>query len=298
MSVEAPSGKGAGDENFPVGSWLVAARLRSHVAAFYAFGRAADDIADHPTLAPEDKIDRLDRFEAAILGVETGDAALGKAHRLRRSLEATGVGARHCTDLLAAFKQDATKHRYADWAELMDYCARSANPVGRFLLDLHGESPGGYPASDALCSALQVINHVQDVKRDYRALDRVYVPLEWLAAEGTDVGALDAPQASPAVRRVLDRCLDGVARLLVDAAPLPDGLRSPRLAMESAAILRLARRLVSLLGRRDPVAERVVLSRTVLAGYAGLGAAGALGRRVLGRRRTGRAPLPLGGSNT
>lgn len=298
MSVEAPSGKGAGDENFPVGSWLVAARLRGHVAAFYAFGRAADDIADHPTLAPEDKIDRLDRFEAAILGVETGDAALGKAHRLRRSLEATGVGARHCTDLLAAFKQDATKHRYADWAELMDYCARSANPVGRFLLDLHGESPGGYPASDALCSALQVINHVQDVKRDYRALDRVYVPLEWLAAEGTDVGALDAPQASPAVRRVLDRCLDGVARLLVDAAPLPDGLRSPRLAMESAAILRLARRLVSLLGRRDPVAERVVLSRTVLAGYAGLGAAGALGRRVLDRRRTGRAPLPLGGSNT
>ena len=297
MSVETPSGRRAGDENFPVGSRLIAARLRPHVAAFYAFARAADDIADNPALAPEDKIARLDRFEAAIRGRDTDDAALEKGHRLRRSLDATGGSERHCTDLLAAFKQDATKRRYADWGELMDYCEHSANPVGRFLLDLHGEPSSCYPASDALCSALQAINHVQDVGRDYRALDRVYVPLDWLAAEGVDVTALDAPRASAAVRRVLDRCLDGVAGLLADAAPLPGSLRSMRLAMESAAILRLAHRLVGLLGRRDPVAERVVLSRPVLAGYAGLGAAGALGRRVLGRRRAGRAPLPLGGSN-
>ena len=297
MNVETPSGKGAGDENFPVGSRLIAARLRPHVAAFYAFARAADDIADDPTLAPEDKIARLDRFEAAISGRETGEAALAKAHRLRQSLEATGVGVRHCTDLLAAFKQDATKARYADWDELMDYCERSANPVGRFLLDLHGESARGYAASDALCSALQVINHLQDVKRDYRALDRVYVPLDWLAAEGAEVAALDAARASTAVRKVLDRCLDAVARLLGDAAALPDGLASARLAMESAAILRLARRLVALLRRRDPLSERVVLSRPALAGHAVLGAGEALGRRVLGRRRPGRAPLPLGGSN-
>ena len=297
MSVETPSGKGAGNENFPVGSRLIAARLRPHVAAFYAFARAADDIADNPALAPEDKIARIDRFEAAIHGRDTGNAALEKGQRLRRSLDATGVSERHCADLLAAFRQDATKRRYADWGELMDYCGRSANPVGRFVLDLHGEPSSCYPASDALCTALQIINHVQDVGRDYRGLDRVYVPLDWLAAEGVDVTALDAPRASAAVRRVLDRCLDAVADLLADAAPLPGSLRSMRLAMETAAIMRLARRLVRRLRRRDPLAERVVLSRPTLAGHAFLGAAAALGRRALGRRGAARAPLTLGGSN-
>ena len=296
MYIETPSGKGAGDENFPVGSRLIAARLRPHVAAFYAFARAADDIADDPTLAPEDKIARLDRFEAAISGHETVDAALDKAHRLRRSLEASGVTERHAIDLLAAFKQDATKRRYADWGELMDYCERSANPVARFMLDLHGESEHRYAASDALCSALQIINHVQDVGRDYRALDRVYVPLDWLAAEGVEVAALAAPRANDGVRRVLDRCLDGVSDLLIRAAPLPDSLASTRLAMESAAIVRLAHRLVALLHPRDPLAERVVLTRRALLGHAALGAAGALCRRALGRRRADTTPLTLGGS--
>ena len=298
MDIETPSGKGAGDENFPVGSVLIAPRLRPHVAAFYAFARAADDIADDPALAPEDKIARLDRFAAAILGRETHELALEKAHRLRRSLAETGLGATYCTDLLAAFKQDATKSRYADWGELMDYCERSASPVGRFVLDLHGETRASYAASDALCSALQVINHLQDAKRDYRALDRVYVPLEWMAAEGADVSDLDARRLSAAMRRVFDRCLDAVAELLAEAHPLPDGLGSARLAMESAAILRLAARLTRRLRRRDPLAGRVVLPRPTLIGHAALGAAGALGRRALGGRRPARASLTLGGSNT
>ena len=297
MTIETPSGKGAKDENFPVGSRLIAARLRPHVAAFYAFARAADDIADDPTLAPDDKIARLERFEAALCG-ETDDPGLEKAHRLRRNLEATGVAARHPINLLAAFKQDATKHRYDDWDELMAYCERSANPVGRFLLDLHGEQQRSYAASDALCSALQVINHVQDAKRDYHALDRVYLPLDWLAAEGATVAALDSPRAGPAVRTVLDRCLDGVAGLLTDAEPLPGGLLSTRLAMESAAILRLAHRLVAELHRRDPVAERVVLSRPALVFQATLGAGHAAFRRALDRRRAGRPPLTVGDSKT
>ena len=295
MNIETPSGKGARDENFPVGSQLIAARLRGHVAAFYAFARAADDIADDPALTADIKIARLDRFEAVLDGRETGDGALDKAHRLRRSLEVTGVAARHGIDLLAAFKQDATKHRYDDWGELMAYCERSANPVGRFLLDLHGEPPRSYAAADPLCSALQVINHVQDAKRDYRALDRVYLPLDWLAAEGIGVADLAGARAEPPLRRVLDRCLDGAARLLHEAAPLPGSLRSTRLAMESGAILRLAHRLVATLRRRDPVAGRVALARPSLFGHAALGAAHALSRRALDRR-AGRAPLPVGGS--
>lgn len=298
MDIERPSGKGTAEENFPVGSVLIAPRLRPHVAAFYAFARAADDIADDPALPPDDKIARLDRLAAAILGRETDDAALEKAHRLRRSLADTGLGPTHCTDLLAAFKQDATKNRYADWGELMDYCELSACPVGRFVLDLHREARASYAASDALCSALQVINHLQDARHDYRTLDRVYVPLGWMTAEGIDVSDLDARQLSASMRRVFDRCLDAVAELLAEARPLPDGLKSTRLAMESAAILRLADRLAMRLRHRDPLAGRIALNRPTLVGHAALGAVRALARRTLGGRRSARTPLGIGGSST
>ncbi len=281
---ETPSGKGARDENFPVGSGLLAARLRPHIADFYAFARAADDIADNPALVPGDKIARLDRFEAALTGRDTDDPALAKAHRLRRSLAETGVTAQHGVDLLAAFKQDATKRRYEDWADLMGYCALSAMPVGRYLLDLHGEARDTWPAADALCSALQILNHLQDVQADYRTLDRVYVPLDWLRAEGLDVTALDQPRTGAALRRVLDRCLDGIAALIAEAHALPYLAASPRMAMESAAIVRLAERLEARLRRGDPLAERVALSRPALVCHAALGAAIALVRRAFGAR--------------
>ncbi len=259
--VETPSGKSAGDENFPVGSWLLPARLRPHIACFYGFARAIDDIADNPDLAPEDKVARLDAFEAALTGAKADDPAYRKAHSLRRSLRETGVTAEHGVDLLSAFKQDATKLRYRDWDDLIDYCNRSAAPVGRYLLDLHGDSGAGYPASDALCNALQVINHLQDCKQDYLDLDRVYLPLEWFERSGATVAELAAAKASPGVRAVLDLALDGVEVLLAQARALPGGLLSRRLAMESAAILAIAERLTELLRRRDPLAERVALSR-------------------------------------
>lgn len=259
--METPSGKDAGDENFPVGSWLLRAELRPHIACFYRFARAADDIADNPKLAPEDKIARLEGFEAALLGRAVGAPAYEKAERMRRSLAETGVPVRHCLGILSAFKQDALKRRYADWAELMDYCDRSAAPVGRYLLDLHGERHQDYPASDALCNALQIINHLQDCRADFIDLDRVYLPLTWLESEGAGVGDLDAAEAGRGVRAVLDRALDGVEGLLETARELPGRLRSRRLAMESAAIIAIAERLASMLRERDPLAQRVALSR-------------------------------------
>ena len=269
--VESPSGKGARDENFPVGSILLPARLRPHVAIFYAYARAIDDIADHPTRSPADKLAALDGFEAALMG-ETDDPAFAKAHRMRQSLQATGVSPRHCRDLISAFKQDAVKRRYANWDELIDYCNRSAAPVGRYLLDLHGESVRDHGYSDALCNALQVINHLQDCADDYRDLDRVYLPGDWMAAEGTEVAALAAPRASPALRRVLDRALDGVDDLLECARGLPNALRARRLAMESAVILRIAEDLSRMLRHGDPLARRVELTRvrTLLCAAVGL----------------------------
>ncbi len=270
--IETPSGKTAADENFPVGSWLLPAALRPHVAAYYRFARAADDIGDNPDLAPGDKIARLVAFGHA-LKTGQGDAhSFATAFRLRASLEATGVPQKHALDLLEAFKQDATKRRYANWDELMQYCAVSAAPVGRFLMDLHGEDVDGYSASDALCSALQVLNHLQDCQADHRLLDRVYLPQDWMADAGVTVNDLQRASAVPGLRQVLDQCLDQVDKLLGVAAALPGPLRSRRLAMESAVILRLARRLSRLLRRRDPIACRVALSKTdfLVCGLAGM----------------------------
>jgi squalene synthase HpnC len=259
-AIETPSGKGARDENFPVGSFLISARLRPHVALFYAFARAIDDIADNPKLTPEDKIARLDGFAAAITGRIADVPGYEKAYRLRRSLAETNVPAQHGTDLVAAFKQDAIKLRYADWDDLMGYCNLSAAPVGRYFLDLHGESQDAWPAADALCNALQVINHLQDCADDYRNLNRVYLPQDWMAAEGADVAELGADRASARLRRVLDRCLDATEKLLVLARELPGRLKSSRLAMESALIVEIAIALSAMLRAEDPVAGRVELN--------------------------------------
>lgn len=260
-SIETPSGKDVAYENFPVGSWLLPASLRPHIAIFYSFARAADDIADNPELAPADKVARLDAFEDAVLGRPAGVPGLAKAERMRESLRQTGVDSRHCTDLLAAFKQDATKLRYDDWGDLIGYCILSAAPVGRYLLDLYGGSREGYAASDALCMALQVINHLQDCQADYRLLNRVYLPQDWMREAGAAVEDLDAATTNPRLRKVLDLTLDATEDLLATARALPAGLISRRLAMESGAILAIADRLVGVLRRGDPLGPRIELSK-------------------------------------
>jgi len=243
LDIETPSGKGSGDENFPVGSFLLPRRLRPHVATYYAFARAIDDIADNPEARPEDKLARLDAMERALDG-EPLEAAPEKATRLRASLIATGVDFAHARDLVSAFRQDAVKGRYASWDELMDYCNRSAAPVGRYLLELHGEDRAGFRQSDALCNALQVINHLQDCGADYGQLDRVYLPGNWLKQEGADVGMLAAPAAAPPLRRVIARTVAACRGLMPEARALPSVLKSRHLAMESAVIVKIADRLL------------------------------------------------------
>ena len=283
-TVETPSGKGAGDENFPVGSFLLPKRLRPKVAIFYAYARAIDDIADNPDLDPDEKVARLDGFDRALRG-ETDDPAYAKAHRIRETMAETGQVIRHCRDLLIAFKQDAVKSRYDDWDDLMNYCRHSAAPVGRFLIDLHGGPDSAWPAADALCNALQVINHLQDCADDYRNLDRVYLPGDWMAAEGARVVELRAAAMTPGLLRVKDRCLDGVDALLEEARPLMPALRSRRLALESAAIHALARTLSKRLRAGDPVAARIELSKPRAGLTAACGVLGELGRRWMMRPR-------------
>jgi squalene synthase HpnC len=258
--LETPSGKDAAGENFPVGSFLIRRDLRPHVHVFYKFARAADDIADNATLAAEEKVRRLDRM-GEILDGAAGDEA-PTATAMRRSLQATGVTSQHCHDVLRAFRLDATKLRYEDWADLMAYCRYSASPVGRQLIDLHGESSAAYPASDALCSALQVLNHLQDCGNDYREIDRVYLPRRDLDACGATIAELAGNRLSPAMRQVLDRLLDGTDRLIAAADALPGEIRSLGLSCECAVIVTLAKRLSRLLRAGDPLATRVKLAKS------------------------------------
>jgi squalene synthase HpnC len=258
-SVETWSGKDRGDENFPVGSALIARHLRPHVHAFYAFARNADDIADSAMLAPEDKVARLDAMEAVLLG--HSDDGSPSAARLRESLRATGVTAQHSRELLVAFRQDATKRRYASWDELLDYCRYSAMPVGRHVLDLHGERRDTWAPSDALCAALQVENHLQDCAKDLAALDRCYLPLDLLAAHGGDVGDLRHPAATPGLRAVFAALLERCDALNEAAAALPARTRDRRLRLETAVIVGLSRRLARRLHRGDPLAARVRLTK-------------------------------------
>ncbi len=256
----APS-KSAKDENFPVGSWLIPADLRPHVALFYRVVRAADDIADDPGLTPEQKIAGLERFDAVLRGETPVPPEFAAAARLRAALSSIGVPIEHARNLLKAFKQDAIKPRYRDWEDLLGYCRLSADPVGRFLLDLHGEDDQGHVASDALCAALQIINHLQDCQADYGDLDRVYLPLDFFKAAGASVEELAAPAASPALRRVLDRTLDGVDGLVARARPLASQIRRPGMRREASVIVALAEQLARELRLRDPLAERVELTR-------------------------------------
>jgi farnesyl-diphosphate farnesyltransferase len=247
------------EENFPVASRLIPAALRPHVHRFYLCVRAADDVADSPDLAPADKIALLEAMDAALRGEGADDHATRRASDFRASALETGVTVEHARHLLQAFTMDVTKLRYRNWSELVNYCLYSAAPVGRYLLDLHGEDQSARPATDALCIALQILNHLQDCGDDYRELDRVYIPEPWLKEAGLEVSALGAGPSGPAMRGVLDRMLDRTDELIVRAAAGPPMIRHRGLRLETAVIVAIARRLSARLRRRDPLAGRVEL---------------------------------------
>ena len=258
-NVEAWSGKDRGDENFPVGSRLIRPGLRPHVHAFYTFARNADDIADSATLTPREKLARLDLMEAVLLGRVDGGSPSALA--LRRSLATTGVTPVHARELLIAFRLDATKQRYATLTELYEYCRYSASPVGRYVLDLHREDHTTHAPSDALCCALQVLNHMQDCAADLRALDRCYLPEELLAEFGARIDDLRKPATTPALRKVFNSLLHRVERMTRFASDLPRRTRDRRLRLETAVIVGLAKRLADRLERRDPLALPVKLNK-------------------------------------
>ena len=275
------SGKGHRDENFPVASWIIHPRHRPLILAFYNFVRTADDIADHETLSGDEKLSLLDLLEAELLG--KGDSQI-EAVNLRQALAERGMPPRHALDLLTAFRMDVTKLRYETWDEVIHYCRYSAMPVGRFVLDVHGESTSTWAASDAICAGLQINNHLQDCGKDFRSLNRVYLPRDALAAAGASVEQLGEARSAPALLQCLQTLAVRNEALLNEGRALAADVRDFRLGLEIAVIKSFADRIVRLLKVRDPLSERVHLNPLELLTFTLGGMAAETIHRLSGRR--------------
>jgi squalene synthase HpnC len=278
---ELRSGKTHRDENFPVASWIIHPRHRALILAFYNFVRTADDIADHATLAAPEKLAYLDLLEAELLG--QGDSQR-EAVNLRRALAERSMPPRHALDVLIAFRMDVTKLRYENWDEVIHYCRYSAMPVGRFMLDVHGESTSTWAASDALCASLQINNHLQDCGKDFRDLNRVYLPRDALAAAGATAEELGAARASAPLLQCLHALAVRTEALLNESKSLSAEVKDVRLGIEISVIQAFADKIVRLLKVRDPLSQRVHLGPTELLAYSLGGVASEMARRAIGRR--------------
>jgi len=278
---ELRSGKTHRDENFPVASWIIHRRHRALILAFYNFVRTADDIADHATLGERDKLAYLDLLEAELLG--KGDTQ-PEAVNLRNALAERSMPPRHALDVLVAFRMDVTKLRYENWDEVIHYCRYSAMPVGRFMLDVHGENIATWAASDALCAGLQINNHLQDCGKDFRDLNRVYLPRDALAAAGASVEQLGQARAPAPLLQCLHSLAARTEGLLNDSKRLSGEVRDFRLGLEISVIQSFADRIVRMLKVRDPLSERVHLGPTELLAHSLGGMASEMARRAVGRR--------------
>ncbi len=257
--------KTATQENFPVATLLLPASKRATIMAYYHFARHADDIADSATLPPEEKVAGLDALDAGLQGRENSPVvALAIAYR--QAVDGDPGLIEHAAQLLHAFRRDAVRDYCEDWGDLMTYCRYSAAPVGRFLLDLHGESHDTFAPGDALCAALQVLNHLQDCGKDHAELKRVYIPRDWLLAAGLTNRVLEKKASPPELRAVIDRMLDATDGLIELARPLPGMIKDLRLRLQTSVTLKVAEALSKRLRTGDPLAERVKLGRIDTAG--------------------------------
>lgn len=222
-------------ENFPVAR-MIPKRLRPHVAAIYAFARTADDIADEgyglTENTPESRIAALARFDTQVLAAvenrpldpDTAWIFLALGDTLRRF----DIPAQLCLDLTSAFAQDVTKRRYETFAEVLDYCRRSANPVGRLVLLLHGlKDEVMFQESDAICTGLQLANFWQDISVDRKKDGRTYLPLEDLKKFGVALEDLDKPEASPETRACIRFNVDRAQQIFDSGKKLPGRLPFP-----------------------------------------------------------------------
>lgn len=245
-------------ENFPVGSHLLPKAGRVALWHTYRFARYADEIADNPAYAPEDKHRWLDGLDTALTSGDTTDVPVS-LHPFYTEVQTGRLSRIWPQKLLHAFHQDVDKQRYSNWEELEDYCRHSAVPVGRMVLEACGEDEAHLDAADKLCIVLQLLNHAQDIKSDYTQRNRIYLPQTWLEAGAENDFTQD--RLTPALRQTLDRLLDECTKLLAHTATLPSSIQSLRLRWELAFTLELAHQLLTRLRHGDPMATRIAVPK-------------------------------------
>jgi len=236
-------------ENFPVASLLLPAKLRAPVSVIYRFARSADDFADEGDLAPDDRLALLDGYRAELDRLSKGTSPVAPLfHELHRVILAHGLPLAPFYDLLDAFSQDVTKLRYASFAEVMDYCRRSADPVGRLMLHLYGKCDRmNLAASDCVCSALQLINFWQDIEIDFRK-NRVYLPQDEMARFGVTEAQIAARDASGGWWDLMRFQAERARALMMSGAPL--ALRLPgRIGLEIRTVVQGGLRILEKLER-------------------------------------------------
>lgn len=235
-------------ENFPVASWLLPRRLRRPIAVIYAFARTADDLADEGDLQPAERLTGLQSLGDMLDDIEAGlpqTRALG--HALADVIVRHKLPIALFRDLLDAFRQDVVKTRYENFGEIMDYCRRSANPIGRLLLHLQGDTDVRNLAySDAICSALQLINFYQDLQQDYRENGRIYIPLDELRRFDVSEDQFGAARNDFALQRLMQFQYERAQKLLLSGAPLAKRL-SGRFGLELRLIVLGGNRILQLL---------------------------------------------------
>jgi phytoene synthase len=222
-------------ENFPVASLLLPRALRAPVAVIYRFARTADDFADEGDAAPEARLRSLEQYREALREIAANKTPEAPLFRdLARVAREHALPLQLFHDLLDAFSQDVVKNRYADFPELLDYARRSANPVGRLLLQLFGKGTAeNFARSDKICSALQLINFWQDVDVDYRTKNRVYLPQDEMRRFGVTDNHLAEQRCDAAFRELLRFQVDRARQMMLEGAALVRNLEG-RFRMEIA----------------------------------------------------------------
>ncbi|MBD3620007.1 MAG: squalene synthase HpnC [Chromatiales bacterium] len=244
-------------ENFPVASWLLPRPIRHPVAAIYTFARRADDLADEGTRPDDERLRALDAMGTAVDAAARGEASDDPLYlALADAIPRHGLPVSLFHDLLDAFRQDVTKKRYADFGEVMQYCRRSANPVGRLLLHLTGNAEEKNLAlSDGVCSALQLINFYQDLVQDYEELGRIYLPQDEMEKYGVTEAHLRERRSDVAMRRLMQHQFQRADRMLRAGAPLGKRLRG-RFGLEIRMIVMGGARIVHRLKQQDDLFSR------------------------------------------
>lgn len=248
-------------ENFPVGMMMFNRNIRKIVSDYYRFARYADDIADNPHLKPQNKVDKLYELEEIFTGQKSYKGQKLKfVQTLKDEFAKHNLSADLATDLLIAFRKDSLGFDYQTWGQLVDYCKYSAAPVGKFMLAVHQENPSTYLPATSLCVALQIVNHVQDLKYDVSLLKRLYLPAEIMKKYHLRTEDLVQDKSSISVQKAVKHIMEKTLGLVKEGSILPELIKSLSLRIEVCIILSLTNIMIKKILKGDILAREIKLS--------------------------------------